>query len=60
MKVKKQGWINIYKDLAGNYFTGSAFVVKEDALKYWDSLSKLVHKQMKRMDTIQIEWEEEE
>lgn len=59
MKVQKQGWINIYKDLAGSYFTGSAFPTKEDALKYWDSLGKLVHGQMKRMDTIQIEWEEE-
>jgi hypothetical protein len=59
MKVKKQGWINIYKEpIDGERFVGSVWLTKGFALRHW-RLTKREMRRIQLQDTIQIEWEEE-
>ena len=59
MKVKKQGWINVYKEpVDGERYAGSIWLTKADAMYHWELIKKEMRgTQLK--DTIQIEWEEE-
>ena len=63
MKVKKQGWINVYKEtVGGERYAGSIWPTKADAMYHWELIKKLIKKEMRGtrlQDTIQIEWEEE-
>lgn len=56
MKVKKQGWINLYRDFWGGYYGMSVFPTEEEAkyAAYKDTSTT------KNVATAKIEWEEEE
>ena len=55
MKVKKQGWINLYKYPDTRTFVDGTYSSKEEAI------DKFYHSSLtgRYIDTIQIEWEEE-
>lgn len=61
MKVEKQGWVNVYKepDDSEEYFTGSIFPTKANALAHWEEIKQKIVSDFRLMDTILIEWEEE-
>ncbi len=60
MKIRKQGWVNIYREPEGERFAGSIFVTKEAALSHWKQFYCNMQSEIKLKDTILIEWEEEE
>ena len=52
----KKGWVNLYRTERGFIIFGSVFDTKEDALDEIEMTDKIC----KHIDTIQIEWEEEQ
>ena len=52
----KHGWVNLYRTEKEPIVFGRVFETKEEAI---DEIEK-VHKSRKHIDTIQIEWEEEQ
>lgn len=60
MKVKRQGWVNVYRDPDGEMFTGTIFPTKATALKHWGEIKQKIVSDFRLKDTILIEWEEKD
>ena len=54
--IKKEGWVNIYKDEFKTWADTEIFSTKEEAIGY-NEVSTYVSKE-KYIDTVKIEWEE--
>lgn len=49
---KKEGWVNVYRNVRGNIFFSTPYYTKEEAL------DALYDDTDTRIDTIKVEWEE--